>query len=559
MFSKIFLPLFCLLISVVAFSQNYSGEIYSDSSEPDQTYKNALMDNFTEFSPVFTSFIVQNKRWIDNGQFKQARESLTPFIDQFRARLGFASKSHVSFGLRNHDEAEIALVQKEMIGAFIKELALSNLSSSVRDKLMSAINQSLPNRYLESLFSYKRVLLLYLTAVLGEHNSYSGNDKQNFSRNIFSDFLFLVAPAIRFDTAESRRYLVVYEFEINQTTEQAGFESDLAEFVRKYSAYFAFLKTPSIPASIDQDFKRFKVFQQDVIRRTLAIKDGRKPANTEDANNPPDDNTASISESGPAETSAEEKPLIPILPSEHQTKKIYSKPTAVISQNAKGVLQFDLNSLTEIADSDISVETMVQDLKIYLTSSAMTWGQNQIQFSSSFTHSNSQIKVFIKSFPLNSKFVSALIELYYAELFNFNLFGKEALIRKNTLESRNYVYNCLVRMSLAPVAINCDALLAETSQFDENNRKKLADAYTRLLRLSRMTFEFGTESVEFLAQTASTCDRIRALQTEMLNAYKSTTNSYFPSLISLQGPAFKNASTGKREFLCQGSLNPFLQ
>lgn len=539
MCNKFFVVLFFVLKSAYV-----SAQISITPSDSNSEFQNALNDGFTEFSPVFPAFINQNRRLIESGQFKAARESLTPFIDQFRARLGFTTKSHIQFGLKNFDENDIALTHKEMVGSVSREMSFANLSSGVQEKLTAAVNSSLPNRYIDSLFIYKRVLLLYLTSVLGEHSNYSGGDKQNFSRTIFSDFLFLLAPALRFDTAESSRYLILYEFELNNSPEQFAFESDLLYFVRKFSAYFSFVKSPNVPGGIDADYKRFKLFQQDLIRKSLAIKTVRKPANQSEE--------GSDIRSFPASEQMDSDSI-------PQQKKSYSRPTAVVLAQSKGILQFDLNSLTEIADSDVSTKMMAEDLKVYFTSSTMTWGQNQIQFNSSFTHFNSNIKVLVKNFPLNEKFISAATALYYSELYTFFLFGKEALMRKNSLESRNQVYNCLVRMSLAPITMDCDHILAQVSMYDEINRKKLSDSYTRLLRFSRITFEFSMPELELSTDTLKTCDQIKALQASMLNHYKSTASSYLPSLISIQGPAFKNTTTGQREYLCKGSLNPFLQ
>ena len=516
--------------------------------EAEQYYQNAVSDNFTEFTSVYIQFMNQNRRLIEAGEFKQARELLTPFLDQFRARLGFTTKSHLELVLKNQTAEEIALVQKELAGAFIGELALSNLSSTVRDNLLKAIGSSVPNQFFDSLFSYKRVLLLYLTAVLGENNQYSSADKQMFARNVYSDFLFLVAPIIKFNTPEPNRYLVLLETELNPAAEQMVFDADLLDFVKKYSAYFSFLNKP---ATIEADFKRFKKFQQNIIRRTSEIKSARGPSSI--------DKVVAIEPTDYVAPPAAEEPIVAMPLPAPAPRQHYSRPTAVVTANARGSLQFDLGTLTEIADSDASLENMVHELKVYLTSSTMIWGQSNIQFPNSFTHSNSYIKVLVKNFPLTENFVSSLTELYYAELYNFFLFGKEALIRKNTLENRDQVYNCLVRMSLAPVTINCDGLLQITSMFDDNNRKKFADAYARLLRLSRITFEFSSEQISYLPNTQTTCGRILALQKELLVQYKSTASSYLPSLINIQGPAFKNTSTGKREFLCKGSLNPFLQ
>jgi hypothetical protein len=526
MFSKKILVSFCFVFSFSALAQ------VSQSEESGNVYRPEYsQSNFDEFSPVFDEFLQQARQAISEKKFTLARESLAPFLQQQRLRLGFFSKSYVELVLKNHTAEQTDRVQQEMIGSLRLETSLSYVSSDAKETLVRAIQSSLPSeKYLDSILKFKRTLLLSLFASLGEYDSFAGQDKKFVARQISGDFSFLIAPALRFHTASPDINLVIFEQEINPSREQLIFENELAELIRTYWDYFEFVRSEKTAST---DFEAYRTRKQNFVRRSLMIKSNRQPASEDQ-----------FEAMGDLPVTSERAPAV--------------RPTAEVSASALGSLQFDLSSLYEIQSSNEPVEIQAQQLKDYLLSSTMIWGQRRIEYNSSFTHSNSQIKVLVKNFPLDEKFISASVQYYLQDLTVFFQYAKEALIRSNSLSARDLVYNCLVRQSLAPQTADCDKVLASTSVYDENVRRGLANSYMCLLRYSRITFEHS-EPLNYAYEIQTTCDQLAQLQKELMNSYRSTVNSYLPSLINLQGPAFKNLATGQKEFLCHLSLNPLLQ
>ena len=111
MFNRNFFLSLCLLFSFNAKAQYLtSGETISDYNQ------DTLQSNFNEFDPVFEGFLMQARQRIAQKKFKRARESLAPFLQQLRLRLGFYSRSSVDLILKNHTAEQTDQVQKEMIG-----------------------------------------------------------------------------------------------------------------------------------------------------------------------------------------------------------------------------------------------------------------------------------------------------------------------------------------------------------------------------------------------------------------------------------------------------------
>ena len=544
MFNRNFLISLCLFVSAAFAESQYlqPGEASTDFN-PD-----SLQSNFDEFSPVFDRFLSQARQMIAQKNFKQARESLAPFIQQQRIRLGFNSRAYVEFVLKDHTAEQVDRVQAEMVGQSRFETSLHYVSSDAKDAVIRAIRSSLPSpNYLDSILKYKRTLLLSLQASLGEFDSYAGQDKKYVARQISPDFLFLIAPALVFQTPHPDFNLVIFEHEINHSREQMNFETDLTEMVQTYSEYFEFTHGKHPP---DVEYRSFKTNKTTSLRRRLMLKTSRGPA-AEPVGDEVVVETPSVVEA-PAPVAEAAQPEQP------RNRRQFERPTAQISATAMGELQFDLHSLHEIESSNQPVATLVQQLKDYLLSSTMVWGQRRIEYNSSFTHSNTHIKVLVKNFPLSQNFLTASVQYYLQDLTIFYRYAKDALSKSNSLSTRDAIYNCIVRQSLAPQNVNCDELIASASMYDENVRRGLTNSYMRLLRYSRITFEHA-EALDYAPDVQTTCDQIAILQKEMLNSYKSVSNSYLPSLMNIQGPSFKSLTTGQRDHLCRLSLNPLLQ